>query len=496
MSRASIRVWVDLPQATIAANLYGHFAEHLGRCIYEGIWVGPASRIPNENGLRLDVLAALKQLRAPVVRWPGGCFADDYHWRDGVGPRDTRPKTMNIWWQQTEPNEFGTDEFLRFCRAVGCDPYLCANVGSGTPQEARAWLEYCNFGGDTTLTALRAANGHPAPYGVRHWGVGNENWGCGGGFSPEQYAQEFARFSVYLRAVDPVIELVASGAGMDLANPILMRWNHDFCAAMPHAHLIDHLAMHAYFARGKGAEFHDAEHYALFGDLVTFEREIERADHVLGYFYPHKRVGLIIDEWGVWHPEATVDNGLEQPNTLRDALFAASCLNLFHRHARRIVMANIAQTINVLQCLAITEEDRMALTPTYHVYDMMRPHMGARLLTSEVETPTFEAHPVGLHAKQAVPLLNASASIAGKKVFLSVVNPSVDQPIETPIDLRGAGIAAVSGRVLTSASPRDANTIAAPKTVTPKRVKVEASGGGFTCVLPPCSLTTLTIALA
>ncbi len=496
MNKANIRLWPELSGAEINPNIYGHFAEHLGRCVYEGIWVGERSRIPNENGMRLDVLAALKQLRAPVMRWPGGCFADDYHWRDGIGPRSQRPKTVNIWWHQTEPNEFGTDEFMAFCRAVGCEPYLAANVGSGTPDEARAWVEYCNFEGESTLTAQRAANGSPEPYGVKYWGVGNENWGCGGRFSAENYAQEFIRFASYISAMDPRAQRVAAGTGVDLANPILARWNHEFCDAMIHQDLIDHLSIHAYFKRGAGAGFSDSEFVALFGDLLTLERELQQTDRLLGFSYPDKKVGLIIDEWGVWHPEAVVENGLEQPNTLRDALFAGATLNLFNRYAHRITMANIAQTVNVLQCVALTDGARMVLTPTYHIFDMMRPHMGARLLTQEVDSPQTDVHPVGLHRKYPMPFLSVSASISGKKVFLTVTNQNPHEAIEATIDLRGAAIGQVSGRVLTADNPRTQNTFDEPKAVTPKRVKVEAPQGTLTHVFPAHSFTSLSLTLA
>jgi alpha-N-arabinofuranosidase len=496
MSQAVIRIRTDLPRAIIHPNIYGHFAEHLGRCIYEGIWVGPNSDIPNEDGIRLDVLAALKQLRAPVVRWPGGCFADTYHWRDGVGPQKNRPQTINIWWRQAEPNAFGTDEFLRFCTGVGCEPYLCLNVGSGTPREALAWLEYCNHGGDSALSRLRATHAGVKPHGVKYWGIGNENWGCGGRFAAADYAREYVRFASFLRAADPSIEMVACGCSpMDYQNPAFVAWNHDFCQAMPHADLVDHLSIHRYFSSGKGADFSDTEYRALFADLVTLERDIQQADQLLGYFYPDKFVGLAVDEWGVWHPSAVVDNGLEQENTLRDAVFAGAALNLFNRYAHRVSMANIAQTINVLQSIAVTEEARMFLTPTYHVYDMMRYHMGARLLTAEVECPEFEGHPIGLKRTVSVPALSVSASISGAKVLVTVANQTVDQPIETRIDLRPAKAAGVVGRVLNANSPRDVNTFDAPKTIFPKRLKLEPADGQIVHTFPAHSFTSLNIAL-
>ena len=540
MSRPAINVWPALPKSVIRPEVYGHFAEHLGRCIYEGVWVGEKSRIPNENGLRLDVLAALKHLRAPVVRWPGGCFADDYHWRDGVGPRAERPLTANIWWRQGEPNEFGTGEFMRFCRALGCQPYLCANVGSGSPREARDWVEYCNFGGDSSLAALRARDGSPEPHGVKHWGVGNENWGCGGRFTGGDYAREYARFASYMKAMDPAIELVACGAppgahsslwnpvkspeGAGLKspleggfrgmlapspaerNPVLNDWNHDFCAGMKHPDLIDHLSLHRHFSRGPGKDFTDNDFRTLFADVLTLERDLMLTESVLAYHYPDKCVGIVVDEWGMWHPEAQVDNGLEQEHTLRDALLAASVLNLFNRWSHRVTMANIAQTVNALHCLAKTQGDRMFLTPTYHVFDMMRPHMGARALTHEVDGPSYSAPAPGQGMPESpfegggyvreVPLLDASVSMAGKKVLLTVANRSLDTDLETVVSLREHRVASVSVKAMAAADPHAANSLAAPSAVTSRRAKADAvEGGAVIHTFPRHSLTALTITL-
>ena len=497
MSASRIRIWTDLPIATINPNIYGHFAEHLGRCIYEGIWVGSNSGIPDEGGIRIDVLAALKQLRTPVVRWPGGCFADAYHWRDGIGPKKHRPQTVNMWWRQAEPNEFGTDEYMQFCRSVGCEPYICVNVGSGSPREAVEWIEYCNYGGDSTLSRLRSSHGEAKPYGVKYWGIGNENWGCGGRLTAADYAKEFVRFGSFMKGADPGVQLIACGCtSADHQNPVFAGWNHEFCQAMPHADLLDHLSIHRYFSRGRAADFSDSEYHALFADLITLERDIQQADQLLGYFYPDKSVGLVVDEWGVWHPSAIVENGLEQENTLRDAVFAGAALNLFNRHAGRVTMANIAQTINVLQSLAFTDGPRMFLTPTYHVYDMMRYHMGARVLTQELECPEFEGHPIGLKRKFSVPVLSVSTSISGSKVLVTVANQTIDQDIETCIELRGVKAASAVGRVLNSNSARDRNSFDAPKTIFPKRLKLEPVGGEIVHTFPAHSFTSLNISLA
>ena len=366
---AVIRCWPSLPGALIRPEIYGHFAEHLGRCIYEGIWGGGDAKIPNQNGIRLDVLTALKHLRVPVIRWPGGCFADDYHWRDGIGPENARPQTVNLWWKQVEPNIFGTDEFLHFCEEIGAAPYICANVGTGSPREARDWVEYCNFQGDSSLAVMRGRNGRKRPYNVKQWGIGNENWGCGGNFTGKEYAKEYIRFATYMRAMSPEIELFACGASFgDFRNTVQNAWNREVCDELRRVDLLNHITLHRYFSRGHAENFSEAEYYALFADALALERDLEITDAVLRECFPDKEIGIAVDEWGVWHPEAVAENGLEQPNTLRDALMAATVLHVFNRWAHRVSMANLAQTVNVLQCLAVTDRNKMFLTPTYHVF--------------------------------------------------------------------------------------------------------------------------------
>jgi len=488
MSPCTIRLCPQTPGPVISPNIYGHFAEHAGRCIYEGIWVGPRSKIPNENGLRLDVLAALKQLRAPVIRWPGGCFAATYHWRDGVGPADQRPQTPNFWSQQAEPNSFGTLEFLQFCSAAASTPYISLNVGSGSVHEALQWLEFCNHGGDTSITRLRSG----PPHGVRYWGVGTAPWGCGGGFSPAEYAVEYKRYATYLRAADPAIELLACGCS-PAVSPI---WNYEFCRAMPHPDLIHHLTIQRYFTRGHGQTFSDSEYHALFGDLVALERDLDLVEHVLTCSYPDRHIGIAIDEFGLRHPQANVDNGFEQPCTLRDAVFAGATLNLFNRHAARVTMANLAQAINVFQSIGITEGARMVLTPTYYVYDMMRYHMESRAVMTQVGCDCYAAQPAGLTIEHRVPHLSASASISGTKVLLTVANQTVDHDVEARIEISGAKIAAAVGRMLNSASPRDSNTFEMPKTVFPKRFKLDPIKGELGCVFPAHSFTSLNLSLS
>ncbi len=494
---AAVRVWPALARAVVPPELFGHVAEHVGRCIYEGAWVGEQRQIPHQEGLRLDVVAALTQLRAPVIRWPGGCFADDYHWRDGVGPQGERPRTANLWWRQIEPNTFGTPEFLRFCEAVGAAPYLCVNVGSGSPREARDWVEYCNFPGDSMLAEMRAKDGRPAPWGVSRWGIGNENWGCGGNYTGADYAKDYRRFATYMRAMAPEILLHASGASFgDYKQPVQNSWNHDFCEALAGHDLVDHVCLHRYFKRGRAVSFSDAEYFALFGDVLAMEKDLERTDAVLRYYFPNRAVGIAVDEWGVWHPEATVENGLEQPHTLRDALLAAAILHLFIRWTPRVTMANIAQTVNVLQCLAMTEGARMFLTPTYHVFDMMRPHRGARTLTLETDAPEFETRPVGFATKQTLPCLDVCASISGRKMHLTVVNKSLEDAVETHIVPREASLASVTGKVLQADDPRQTNDYETPSRITAKRIRPVLTGEDFVHTFPPHSFTALTITLS
>ncbi len=515
MSLCTIRLCTDVPGAVIDANIYGHLMSNGGRCIYEGVWVGPRSKIPNQNGLRLDVLASLKQLRTPLIRWPGGCSSSTYHWRDGAGPVDQRPHTANIWSQQAEPNTFGTHEFLQLCAAADSAPCLCLNIGSGTVREALEWVEYCNHGGDTSVTRLRSGG----PHGVKYWGVGYQPWGCGGAYTAGEYAREYRRYASLLKAADPGIQLLGCGGDAD--------WNLEFCervrAPMGQAELIDYLTVPHSFTRGRGQAFDDDEYHALFGDLAAFERELDLVEQTLEARFPEKPVGIAVDEWGVRHPEACVENGMEQANTLRDAVFAGAALNLFNRRAGRVTMANLAQAINVLQSIGITEGGRMVLTPTYYVYDMMRDHMGAQAVRTQVccdcyepktgrrskkgDAPPFSSSgsprkidrdetKTGERPHLLVGYLSASASISGGKILLTVANQTADKDVEARIEVGGAKIGAAAGRVLTSNHPRDCNTFEMPKTVFPKRVKFDPVKGELTCVFARHSFTSLNLTLS
>ncbi len=483
-NHAKLVVRTDEVIGRINPNIYGHFAEHLGRCIYNGIWVGEGSKIPNIEGYRKDVLEALRRIKAPVIRWPGGCFGDFYHWEDGIGPRRSRPRRVNIWWLQQESNEFGTDEFLRFCSKVGSEPYICLNVGSGSPGEAASWLEYCNYGGNSHYSKLRAKNGRKSPWGVKYWGVGNENWGCGGAFDPESYAVEYRRFSVYLKRLDPSIELVACGHTSEDWNLRLMESLKD-CI-----NLVDHLSIHKYFSRGTEIDFSDEDYFKIFLGVDDLERQICRASDVIDFFAGGKKeIGIIVDEWGMWHPEARTENGLYQQNTLRDALFAASIFNLFNRYCNRVVMANIAQTVNVLQSIALTKGDETVLTPTYYVFDLYKAHMGNDALSFEVDSPEMYS---GISAVNASASLNCDSG----ELVVSVVNRDPKSSLEIEIELR-CNVKPVSCEVnvLTAGDVRLHNDFGKDEEVKPSSGSIESLGEKSTYIAPARSVSLLTFKL-
>jgi alpha-N-arabinofuranosidase len=489
LSRAKITVHLNEPIGTIRPELYGHFAEHLGACIDGGLWVGEDSPIPNFAGLRADAIEALRKLNPPVLRWPGGCFADDYHWPDGVGPRRERPRTVNLWWGQTvENNHFGTHEFLNLCRFLGAQPYLAGNVGSGSPREMRDWVEYCNFPGDSTLARRRAANGSPLPFGVRYWGVGNENWNCGGSFCPEDYAAEYRRFATYLRDFgDTRLFLIACGPdGNDLD------WTRRFFTKLgPKFERIHGYAAHYYCgtAGPSATEFDVNQWYELLYKATLIERLIEQQRALMDAFDPQRRVGLVIDEWGTWHLPTPGRNPafLWQQNTLRDALVAAITLDTFNRHADKLAMCNIAQVANVLQAMILTEREGLVLTPTYHLFDLYQHHQGARSLRVSVEAAAL---PVALGDQRAtLPGLMASASEKDGVVTLSFVNPHATFPLEVRIE-PGASPREVRASILAHDDLAAHNTFDEPETLRPRGVEL-TPGAEWVYECPPASVNVL-----
>lgn len=516
-ARARLTVVMNEPTGTLNRNLLGHFTEHLGACIYDAMWVGEGSAIPNVNGVRKDTAEALKRIQAPVIRWPGGCFADTYHWRDGIGPREKRPTTWNMFWGREESDEFGTDEFMQYCQMSGAAPYLCFNVGSGTVREAIEWFEYCNGKDPIAVVKQRVANGHAEPYNVKYWAVGNESWGCGGNFLPEDYANHYAEFTTFLGrlAQGQGVEFIA--VGLDGAD-----WNRRFFETLvarnrgfnaQRVRNVSQLSIHHYYRDGAAVDFSDKDYYDLLGQVGVMEGILRRTIGVIDEFTEPDgpQIGIAFDEWGVWHPiPSTGDRALFQPNTLRDALLAAATLNCFNSFGSRVTMANIAQTFNVLQALAFTKGPQMVLTPTYHVFDLFQPHMDASGLKTVLDSPTYEIEDTrpgggGFGARQQTrpkisrDYVSVSASLdkSKEKLCLTLVNQHLTDAIEVDIEL-AAGAAAAGGKVreLTSKSVRDNNTFEQPEAIkSPEEKPVSLRGRTFTQTLAPHSVQALVLDL-
>lgn len=485
MSKAIINA--NRSKGAINRNIYGQFSEHLGRCIYNGVYVDEASGIPNENGMRTDVVQALRALRIPVLRWPGGCFADTYHWRDGIGPRENRKKIVNTnWGGVTEDNSFGTHEFMELCRQLGCEPYLSGNVGSGTVQEFSDWVEYCNMGGQSPMADLRRANGREDPWYVKYWGIGNETWGCGGNMRPQFYADLCRQYATYLRAYDEAHPpyRIASGANADDYHwtKVLMEIAGGFVDAVSfHYYTVPGVWEH----KGSALDFSREEYFTTLRKALRLEELVENHSRIIRHYQGDRKVGLIVDEWGTWFDvePGTNPGFLYQQNTMRDALVAAVSLNIFNNHCDTVVMANIAQVVNVLQAMVLTEGDRMLLTPTYHVFEMYKGHQDARQLESYVETSL-----TGGSGEDQVPNLHISASQGPDgAVLVTAANLDDARGAELDCALAGLGrIAGVTGRVLSGAAGAH-NTFDAPEAVRPVALEsIQLTADGFKASLPPC----------
>jgi alpha-N-arabinofuranosidase len=458
-------VHADRSGAKISRHIYGHFAEHLGRCIYDGFWVGPDSKIPNVRGIRTDIVEALRKIRIPVLRWPGGCFADEYHWRDGVGPAEHRPAMVNTHWGGViETNRFGTHEFLDLCEQLGCEPYICGNVGSGTVREMSEWVEYLTLDGKSPMAELRRANGREAPWPVRFWGVGNESWGCGGNMRPEYYADEFRRYATYCRnyGKNKLYKIACGACDFNYTwTEVLMR------EAAKH---MDGLSLHYYVvpntweSKGSATQFEESEWFSLLKKALLLDGMIAKHAKIMDRHDPEKRVGLIVDEWGAWYDvePGTNPGFLFQQNTLRDALVAGIFLNILNNHCDRVRMANLAQTVNVLQAVILTDSPRMALTPTYHVFEMYKAHQDATLLPSALTCVPYR------RGSQALPAVHASASRAEDgTITLTLCNLDPGREILLPCEIRGAAPERIRGRILTADAINRGNTFDRPDAVKP-----------------------------
>ena len=464
---ATLTLHADEPGAVVSRNIYGHFAEHLGRCIYEGFWVGENSPIPNTRGIRNDVVAALKEINIPVLRWPGGCFADTYHWKDGVGPREKRPKILNIHWGGvTESNQFGTHEFMDLCEQLGCEPYIGLNVGSGTVQETMEWIEYLTSDSDSPMANLRRQNGRDKPWRVKYFGVGNESWGCGGNMRPEYYADVYRRYNTFVRDLSGnKIFHIASGANSRDYNwtDVLMRMA---------GRQMNGLSLHYYtipsgnFGRkGSATDFDESGWITTLAQALDMETLVTKHSETMDKYDPQKRVGLIVDEWGTWYDvePGTNPRFLYQQNTLRDAIVAGLHFHIFHRHADRVQMANIAQTVNVLQAMILTDKEKMLRTPTYWVFEMFKGHQGGTFLPVDLQTPNY------VFGDKKIPTVSASATrdADGGGIHFSLVNANPHQPATVSCKLAGVSPKSVNARVLTAPEMNSRNTFDAPDAVHP-----------------------------
>lgn len=517
----AMTVQADRPGPVINRDIFGQFAEHLGEGIYGGVWVGKDSRIPNVRGIRSDVVGALRAIKVPVVRWPGGCYADEYHWRSGIGPAQKRRVTVNTNWAgSVEPNTFGTDEFMDFANQIGAEAYVSVNMGSGTVQEAAEWLEYMTAVAPATAAKERAANGHAAPYKVKYLGLGNEMWGCGGPYTGEEYVTKMKTFAHFVHnhnpaQKDPAVDFAAiakdlmSGMPMDglprnpegmrriAAGPnssdasytevIMKAWK----AKSPIYWDIDGISLHQYTwgdapFNMSATNFGEKDYATMLMHTQFIERTIVKHSEIMDKYDPKKAVALVVDEWGVWlkPTPGTEPMHLKQQNSLRDGIAAAMNLNIFARHAARVRMTNIAQMVNVLQAMIMTEGNKMVLTPTYHVYKMYVPFQGATFLPVDFNTGQYKFGNI------ALPRVDAIAA-RGKdgKVWLSLSNLDPNNPAEITANVAGVTARSAVGEVLTAERVDAVNTFEAPRNVAPRPYSATATGGRLTLRLPPKSVT-------
>ncbi len=488
MTKAEINVHRE--KGKISKYIYGQFAEHLGRCIYEGLYVGDNSNIPNKNGIRQDVVNALRELEIPVLRWPGGCFADDYHWRDGIGDKNNRPCMVNTnWGGAVENNHFGTHEFFELCEQLGTEPYICGNVGSGTVREMRDWVEYMTFDGNSPLANERRRNGREKPWKLKFFGLGNENWGCGGNMRPEYYCDLYRRYSVFIRdyGEEPLYK-IAGGPNADDAEwtEALMRNLIDKMSA---------LSLHNYTfevdwdRKGSAASFDEDGYYSLLADTERMEKNICLHESIMDRYDPEKKIALIVDEWGNWFDVEIGSNPgfLYQQNTMRDVISGMLVLHTFHRHSGRIKMANIAQMVNVLQAMVLTEGEKMILTPTYYLFKMMKGHMDGERVDTRCNPSAFEVN------GSMIPKISMSASKKNGALTISICNTSLNSDEPVSAALNGGSFSSVSAEVITAENMTDCNTFDAPDAVKPTALNISLAGGELAFTMPAMSAAVITV---
>ncbi len=470
----------------IHPEIYGHFSEHLGRCIYEGIYVGEDSDIPNIEGMRKDVIEAFRQIKVPVLRWPGGCFADEYHWKDGIGPKENRKTMINTnWGGVTENNAFGTHEFLRFCELVGCEPYITGNMGSGTVQEMSEWIEYITSDAVSPMTNLRKENGQEKPWKLKYFGVGNENWGCGGNMRPSTYVDEYRRYQAYCKnhSGNRLYKIACGPSGNDL------NWMEELMKNIDPA-LVSGIDLHFYTipnwdTKGRAREFDEKDYFEVLKCADYLETLLTRQTEIMNRYDPDNKVGLIVGEWGTWYDveEGTNPGFLYQQNTMRDAIVAGMELNTFNKHSKRVVMANIAQAVNVLQSVILTEGDAMVKTPTFHVFDLYKDHQDADAVYCYTDFVT---------EYEQVPFVTASASVKDGKLTITMTNASLNDSVAIESSISGMKVSAASARVLTN-EVHACNDFDDTDRVVPVAHPVSVADNTLSVELPPCSVVSVTL---
>lgn len=480
----------DKGETTISRHIYGHFSEHLGRCIYGGYWVGEDSSIPNTRGIRNDIVEALKDVQIPNLRWPGGCFADEYHWLDGIGPREKRPKMINTHWGGVvEDNSFGTHEFLDLCEQLGTEPFISVNVGSGTVDEMSKWIEYVTFDGESPMANLRRENGRDEPWKVRFWGIGNETWGCGGNMTPEYYSDVYRHFATFARNYgDNRLYKVAVGA-----NAADYNWTE---VLMKNAgRHMQGLSLHYYTVpkdwgnKGSALSFDAEEYFTTIEKTLFMEELITKHGAIMDKYDPKKRIGMVVDEWGTWYnvEPGTNPGFLYQQNTMRDAIVAGINLNIFNNHADRVHMANLAQTVNVLQAVVLTDEEKMILTPTYWVFYMYKVHQNSTLLPISFTSNKYK------NGNREIDAVSVSASKDDNgRIHITLVNVDLNNEQKIDTQLLGAKVIKVKGQILTTDKIDDHNTFDNPTKVKVKDFNgASLSNGNLSIILPPSSVVML-----
>lgn len=489
-----VSIQANNPQQPISRDIYGHFAEHLGRCIYDGFWVDEKLSVEKKDRIRLDIVEALKKINIPNLRWPGGCYADEYQWKNGIGIREKRPTTINSHWGGVvEDNSFGTHEFLELCNLLGCEPYISANVGSGTVYEMREWIEYLNFAGKSTLTEMRKANGKETPWGVKFWGIGNESWGCGGDMTPEYYSNQYKQYQSYARNYSGNnLRKIACGP-----NNADYNWMEVCMKNIPNW-MMWGISLHYYTLptgdwgrKGSATKFDEKEYFNTMKNALFMEELLDKHIAIMDKYDPKRNVALVVDEWGIWTDveDGTNPGFLYQQNSMRDALIAASTLNIFNNHSYRVRMANLAQTINVLQALILTKEEKILLTPTYHIFDMYKVHQDATLLPVQLGYTEYEID------GQKIQALNASASRdKDGTIHISLVNLDAKKKNVADLMIEGANYKTIDGEILTAMSFTEHNTFERPSKVKPTTFKeFKKSEDKISIELPPLSVVVLSI---